>query len=217
MTIEVIGAGFGRTGTLSLKLALERLGLGPCYHMVEVFERPEDIPLWEEAADDKSFDWERLLAGYRSAVDWPVCHFWRELSAFYPHAKVILTARDPEAWYDSAWSTIFQLVVRPTPPELPQVFHDQARMCRKIIVELDMDGRLDDRERAIACYRRHVDEVERTIPKDRLLVWSVAEGWAPLCKFLGVPAPSEDFPRANRGEDFAEKVKEVMAAHAVNA
>ncbi len=217
MTVEVIGAGFGRTGTLSLKLALDRLGLGPCYHMVEVFEHADHIPLWEEAADDPGFDWRRLLAGYRSVVDWPACHFWRELAAAYPAAKVVLTARDPEAWYKSAWSTIFQLVVRPTPAELPRVFHDQARMCQKIIVQRDMGGRVDDREQAIACYLRHVDEVKRTIPPARLLVWNVAEGWAPLCGFLGVPVPSEDFPRANRGEDFPAKLKEIMEAHAAKA
>jgi hypothetical protein len=217
MTLEVIGAGFGRTGTLSLKLALERLGLGPCYHMVEAFEHPDHIPLWEEAADDPAFDWERIMAGYRSAVDWPTCHFWRGLAAAYPAAKVVLTTRDPEAWYKSAWSTIFQLVARPTPPELPQVFHDQARMSKKIIVERDMDGRVDDREQAIACYLRHVEEVKRTIPQGRLLVWSVADGWVPLCGFLGVPVPAEEFPRANRGEDFPAKLQEIMAAHAVRA
>ncbi len=107
MALAVIGAGFGRTGTLSLRDALERLGLGPCYHMYEVMQNPGHADFWQRAADGEAVEWEELLAGYRSAVDWPVCSFWAELAARYPEAKVILTVRDPGRWFESAWSTIF--------------------------------------------------------------------------------------------------------------
>ena len=93
MTLAVIGAGFGRTGTMSLKVALERLSFGPCYHMIEEMEHPEHDALWQAASDDKPVDWERLFAGYRAAVDWPVAAFWPELASHYPEAKTHLAER----------------------------------------------------------------------------------------------------------------------------
>ena len=113
--LKIIGAGFGRTGTLSLKVALEELGFSPCYHMIEVFERPADIAVWEAAALGKPIDWKALFAGYQATVDWPACIFYKELMQVYPDAKVLLTVRNPENWYESANSTIFQMRSRPSP------------------------------------------------------------------------------------------------------
>ena len=132
MALSVIGAGFGRTGTLSLRIALERLGLGPCYHMLEVFEHPEHIEVWNRAADGREVDWEALFRGYRSAVDWPVCAFYQELASRYPEAKVILTVRDPERWYRSAVDTIFPVMTGP--PADDPVAAAQARMAARIIL-----------------------------------------------------------------------------------
>jgi hypothetical protein len=203
MPLLVIGAGFGRTGTLSLKVALERLGLGPCHHMVELVRHPEQIPRWNEAADGAAIDWEALLSAYRSTLDWPSCHFWRELSDRYPGAKVILTVRDPQAWYRSARATIFRYMEEP-PPDDPAA-QAQWHLARKIVLQQTFGGSTADPELAIAALEMHNEEVERTIPDDRLLVYEVSEGWEPLCRFLGAPVPDEPFPKVNETEEFVSR------------
>jgi hypothetical protein len=210
MPLSVIGAGLGRTGTLSLKLALEQLGFGPCYHMIEVFKDPAAPGRWEAAADGQAVDWEEVFQGYRSTVDWPSATFWRELAEAYPQAKVILTLRDPEAWFASTQATIFK-----------QGFdgdsHPFARMAGKVIGDL-FDRRMHDREHVIDVYERHNETVRRTIPPERLLVYNVAEGWGPLCAFLGVPVPEGPMPKVNSTEDFqrehADRIAQIAAAAA---
>jgi hypothetical protein len=204
MPLSVIGAGFGRTGTLSLKKALERLGFGPCHHMVELFAHPEQIPLWDQATDGAPIDWDALLGGYRSAVDWPACHFWRELADRYPAAKVILTVRDPQAWYRSARAMIFRYMADP-PPDEPAAAKAQWRLVRKMILRQTFGGSTDDPDLAIGVLRMHDEEVERTIPAKRLLVHEVSQGWEPLCRFLGADVPDEPFPRVNTTEEFLGK------------
>lgn len=200
MPLTVIGAGFGRTGTLSLKLALEQLGFGPCYHMVEVFKNPKAPGYWEAAADHQPLDWKEVFAGYRATVDWPSATFWRELSQAFPAAKVILTVRDPDAWFASTQATIFK-----------GDFDDQSdpfqRMVTKAIGRL-FDQRWHDKEKLIEVYERHNETVQRTIPPERLLVYDVAEGWGPLCRFLGVAEPASPMPKTNTTEDFARHVAE---------
>ncbi len=179
-TLDVIGAGFGRTGTASLKGALELLGLAPCYHMFEVSRNPGHVDLWLKATDGRLGDWEEVFAGYRAAVDWPASAFYAALMARYPDARVILTVRDPNAWYASAMATIY----------------DPARtseMGRRIIWDGVFDGRFADREHALAVYRRHADEVRRRVPPERLLVYDVREGWEPLCRFLALDPPAAPF------------------------
>ncbi len=205
MALSIIGAGFGRTGTLSLRTALEQLGLGPCYHMSEVFERPEDIEVWNRVAAGDPVDWEALFVGYRSAVDWPVCAYYRQLAEHYPQAKVILTVRDPERWYRSAIETIFP-VMTGSPIGNDAVGHAQAAMARKIILEQTFGERVNDREHVLAVYERHIEEVKRTIPPERLLVYQVAEGWEPLCRFLDRPVPAEPFPQVNTTEEFQQMI-----------
>jgi len=203
MTLEVIGAGFGRTGTLSLKLALERLGLGPCYHMLEVMENPEHAATWQDAVDGKPIDWERLFAGYRSAVDWPAAAFWRELAVHYPRAKVILTLRDPDRWYESVEATIYRRMIAPAvEPERVA----QRRMARQLVLEQTFGGRFADRAHAKAVFARHNDEVRSALPPKRLLVFEAADGWTPLGRFLGVPVPDEPYPRTNSTAEFRERV-----------
>jgi hypothetical protein len=216
MPLSVIGAGFGRTGTLSLRIALERLGLGPCYHMLEVFQHPKHIRLWDRAADGKPVDWEKLLGGYRSAVDWPVCAFYWELAMRYPEAKVILTVREPESWYRSAAETILRVMTQPL-PEGDAVLQAQLRMARKLIVEQTLGGWYENREHAIAVYERHNAAVKRTIPPERLLVYEVAHGWEPLCRFLGLPVPEEPFPQVNTTEEFRQRIVTLRKADAAAA
>ena len=200
MSIMVIGAGFGRTGTLSLKTALEQLGLGPCHHMVELFKHPEQIPVWDAATDGAPVDWEALLAGYRSIVDWPGCHFWRELVDRYPGAKVVLTVRDPAGWYRSASDTIFRFMQEK--PKDDPAYQAQWRLARKMILQQTFGGSTTDPELAMDVLKMHDAEVKRTVPDERLLVYEVKQGWAPLCTFLGVPVPDTPFPRSNTTEEF---------------
>lgn len=199
MTLSVIGAGFGRTGTYTLKVALEQLGFGPCYHMAEVFPRPGAPDLWSAAADGDA-DWARIFEGFRASVDWPGATFWRELAAAYPEAKIILTVRDPQAWFGSTQATIF----RPRPPgATPEGFE---RMLGKVIGRL-FDDRLDDRDHVIGVYERHNAAVKSAFGPERLLVFDVAEGWEPLCRFLGVPVPADPMPRTNSTEEFQARVR----------
>jgi len=195
MPVSVIGAGFGRTGTLSLKLALERLGVGPCHHMLEVVAHPAQAAGWHAAADGGPADWDALLAGYEAAVDWPAAHFWRPLMAHYPEAKIILTFRDAESWQRSFAATIATVM---------EDTGDVVALARRI-VERTFDGRLDDADHLKDVFRRHVQEVMAEVPPKRLLLYKIAGGWAPLCKFLGKPVPTEPFPRVNTTEEFLQK------------
>ena len=197
MTLRIVGAGLGRTGTNSLKVALETLLGEPCYHMIEVFGHPEHIPIWTAAATGDLPDWDALFDGYVAAVDWPVASFWREVSAAYPDALVLLSTRsDGEAWWRSASRTIFAIHDAPAAP--PEPF---LRMW-DAIASHRFTSRYQEREPAIEAYQRHNAEVRSEIPPDRLLEWQPGDGWEPLCERLGVPVPDEPFPHTNTTEDF---------------
>ncbi|HST56710.1 MAG TPA: sulfotransferase [Solirubrobacteraceae bacterium] len=210
--MRVIGAGFGRTGTMSLKAALEELGVGPCYHMIEaLWGDTTRIPIWEAAADGEQVDWRALLAGFESTVDWPGCTFYKQLMEVFPDAKVLLTVRDPDKWYESVESSIWAAGVAgrkgelqggsETPPSL-----DAFRMIGKLIWEGTFDGRFEDRAYAIDVFNRHIEEVKRTVPAERLVVHEVKDGWKPLAQMLGVPEPQTPFPRLNDKAAFREMV-----------
>jgi hypothetical protein len=207
MALAVIGAGFGRTGTLSLRGALERLGFGPCYHMIELIEHPEHVDFWERAAAGGEVDWDEVLGGYRAAVDWPACNFYEPLAERYPDAKVILTMRDPERWYESARQTIFPRITRSIAKEHVALLA-RARMQRKIVIEQAFGGDITDREHVLAAFRRHIEEVQRKVPPERLLVYDVATGWDPLCRFLGQPVPDEPFPHVNASDEFRRRFRD---------
>ena len=197
MPLSVIGAGFGRTGTLSMKLALEQLGFGPCHHMMEVFGKPDHIALWQAAADGRNVDWESVFEGYTTAVDWPVCYFWRELASLYPDAKILLTKRDPDKWYDSCMATIFRGMIEQRETDDPH-----GKMARSIVANNTFGGDLADRANAIRVFNQHIEDVIDTIPAERLLVFEAVDGWQPLCNFLDVPVPQTDYPRVNSSEEF---------------
>jgi hypothetical protein len=196
----VIGAGFGRTGTLSLKLALEQLGLGPCHHMVEVLKNPASIAWWSQAADGDA-DWGRIFEGYRSTVDWPTATFYKELADAYPQARVILTERDPESWFASTQATIFQ---RDIPEGAADPF---PAMVRKVVYRL-FDYRMHDKDHVISVYKAHNARVRAVIPPERLLVYHVAQGWDPLCRFLDLPVPQAPMPKVNERENFGAHIQQ---------
>lgn len=201
MTLRIIGAGLGRTGTFSLKLALERLLGAPCYHMAEVFEHPEHIPLWHAAVRGEPVDWDAIFHGYRAAVDWPVASFWPELSAAYPDAIVLLSVRDAESWWTSASQTIF--------PTTLEQSHSPWRAMIDELFASRFTGNLADRAACIDAFERHNARVRSSIPPHRLLEWQPGNGWAPLCAALGVAVPDEPFPHRNTTEEFlARRVAE---------
>lgn len=197
MALSVIGAGFGRTGTESMKLALEALGFGPCHHMSEVISNPVQLALWRRAGDGHLPDWNEAYAGYKSAVDWPTAYFWRELSEFYPDAKILLTVRDSGSWYDSFSKTILPLIGPGNSPDSLGV---------KLLNKVVLGGRPDDRENCIAIYERNTAEVKAAFPPDRLLVYELGSGWQPLCDFLGVPVPAVPYPSVNSAAHFNDRM-----------
>jgi len=201
VALAVIGAGFGRTGTLSLKAALEQLGFGPCHHMAEIFADPEQLTLWQAAARGDQVDWDEVLDGYRATVDWPSAYFWRELAAAYPTAKVVLSTRDPDSWYASFENTILRVVNAVDRIADPHI-RATTEMGGRLVGEGVFGGRADDPEHAKAVYRAHHDEVREAIGAERLLTFDVRDGWQPLCEFLEVPAPQTPFPNLNDAEQF---------------
>lgn len=201
MALKVVGTGFGRTGTNSLKLALEQLGLGPCHHMFEVRDNPDLLPYWQAAARGEIPDWEAVFDNYTACVDWPSARFWREIAAFYPDAKVLHSVRPEESWIKSVHATIYPSM-RDRGKVEPGNRRDRLDMAHEIVVEQTFDGRLDDRAHATVVFRAHTAEVCRTIAPDRLLVYDVAEGWEPLCAFLGVAVPDTPFPHTNTTVEF---------------
>jgi len=201
MTIKVIGAGFGRTGTTSLKAALEELGFDPCYHMIEALTHPAHVAVWLAALAGQPPDWRAFFATYQATVDWPACTFYQELLQRYPEAHVVLTVRDPERWYASTRNTIYRLprspmmrVLRLCVPHFRRFF----RMNEDLIWQGTFGGQFADREHAIRIFQAHNAAVQAHVPAERLLVYDVREGWEPLCRFLGVRVPpGKPFPRLN--------------------
>ncbi len=197
--MQVIGAGFGRTGTLSLKRALEDLGFGPAYHMQEAMRRPAHVRAWLDYADTGEADWDGLFAEFGSGVDYPVCCVWEDLAAHYPDARVVLTVRDPERWWESTNSTIygFRSAFSPWFQRAVPMAGRFVEMVERFVWGGLFDGRFTDRDHAIEVFNQHVQHVRSTCPPERLLVFDVADGWDPLCTFLDVPVPDRPFPHLN--------------------
>ncbi len=203
MTLRVIGSGFGRTGTMTTKQALETLGFGPCHHMVEIIEHPEQMVHWKALAAGQSVDWNAVFDGYASQVDWPGARVWEQSAAAFPDAKVIHTERPEEAWWNSFSGTIGKFFAVFRELDLPPHIMDQFETMDKLIVQ-DVFGKATDRESALAAYRANNQRVRELIPPERLLVFHVADGWEPLCNFLGVPVPDEPFPHSHPKKEFWE-------------
>jgi hypothetical protein len=225
--VKVIGAGFGRTGTASLKAALELLGYRPCYHMQTIIAEPYRVRQWLDIAEGIAAggtpDWDEVFAGFQAALDWPAATYWRELAEHYPEAKVVLSVRDPQRWYDSVSATIFAGALaerRPLPPHRRMIrwlvtrrapdFALMPRMVKATIMDPVFAGRIADRAHVIKIFERHVAEVKATVPPGRLLVFDVAEGWPPLCEFLGRPVPDEPFPQVNERAAFRRKRPRIL-------
>jgi Sulfotransferase domain len=202
MALDIIGAGFGRTGTLSLKQALEQLGFNKCYHMMEIFGLPTHPELWRAAHRGEPVDWEALFTGYRASVDWPSCNFWREQMLAFPKAKVILSLRDSDSWYQSIMNTIWKFSSMSI--GTPMMDSPQVKMVFELIWDGKFQRRMDDKKHVIEVYEQHNRDVIDSVPKEQLLVYRPGDGWEPLCRFLGVAIPAVPYPKVNSTEDFEQ-------------
>jgi Sulfotransferase domain len=200
MELVVVGAGVGRTGTHSLKIALEQLLDAPCHHMLEILGDPTQIPAWTDAIEGRPVDWSAMLSNYRAIVDWPGGSFWHELSAANPDALVLLSIRDPESWYRSASNTIFL-----TFDNMPSEIAPWMDTVRKLLHDRFSD-RFDDPTTMMDAFTRHNDTVRAEVPADRLLEWTPGDGWEPICERLGLRVPAEPFPITNTTDEFREMV-----------
>lgn len=212
--LQVVGSGFGRTGTLSTKAALEVLGFGPCHHMKEVLASNAQASHWARVARGEPVDWTEVLAGYRSTVDFPSSVKWKEIWAAYPDAKVLHTVRDPERWYESTYETIYQ--ARRVAPKwmakaLPPV-RNRGLASNGIVWEQLFEGRFEDRAFAIERFEQWTDDVIAAVPPERLLVFEVKDGWEPLCAFLGVDVPTTPFPHVNDRDQMLRQIAVAKAA-----
>lgn len=213
MSLKVIGAGFGRTGTLSLKKALEILGFDPCYHMFEVGQNPDHPKMWWQVSEGTAPNWHAMFADYQACVDWPACAYYYELYQAFPGSKVVLSKRDPEKWYRSAKETIY-----PMSHSFPawartlfkrlKYFHG---LVENIIWQGTFSGRFLDEEHAIQVFDQHLVDVRQKIPAEHLLEFEAVDGWAPLCDFLGVEIPDEPFPYENDSAAMKRYIRRIRA------
>jgi hypothetical protein len=204
MPLEVIGPGFGRTGTNSLKIALEQLGFGPCHHMFEVRDNPDSLVYWEALARGEKVDWDHVFRGYRSQVDWPGARYWRELVRHYPTAKVVLSVRDPDEWFDSVQATIVPFLAARGHHSSPHV-NAICEMGHEMVAAQVFNGRISERQHATQVFKNHIADVQSEIPADRLLTFDLRDGWRPLCEFLRVEVPDIPFPKTNSSKEFVEQ------------
>ena len=200
MELAVVGAGVGRTGTHSLKIALEQLLGAPCHHMMEIMGDPAQIPGWIDGIEGSAVDWSAMLTRYRAVVDWPGAAFWRELYAANPDVLVLLSVRDPDAWYKSASNTIF-LSFDHVPPELESWMNSVRTLLRE-----RFSDRFDDPTAMMDAFMRHNEAVRREVPAERLLEWEPGDGWDPICERLGLPVPNQPFPVTNTTDEFREMI-----------
>ena len=210
MTLKIVGAGFGRTGTLSMKFALEELGFSACYHMIEVRKNPSHPKLWSEAKNKGNTDWSALFEGYQASVDWPSCNFWREQAKAFPDSKILLTLRDPSAWYESIMTTIYPSSKKFTESKEKKE-REFGQWAMEMIWEWVFQDKMDDRSYVIGKFEKHNEQVIKEVPAERLLVFETGEGWEKLCDFLEVPVPANIFPKVNTTEQFLSGPPEVSA------
>ena len=204
MALKIIGAGLGRTGTASLKVALEQLGMGKCYHMTDVLKDPPRGKAWVEAAKGNA-DWDTIFDGYGGSVDYPGCTFWEELADYYPDAKIILTTRDPVRWWESANETIMSQMLIDGIKGSPF-----GELMQRIVFDT-VENRMGDKDFMVSYFEKRNAEIIEKVPPERLLVYQVREGWGPLCEFLGKPIPEVEFPRINSREETRELISGMLS------
>ena len=202
MPLDILGLGLPRTGTKTLKKALEILGYQKCYHMYELRIHPEHISYWEAASDGAEVDWEKLFTGYCAATDYPAAYHWRTLLKRYPNALVILTVREPAAWYRSAKETVFKIANNIPNNNSPLA---QRRRLWKRDMSKWLGEETDNAQLMLKKFAEHQQDVQSIVPTEHLLIYDVREGWEPLCSFLSKDIPNREFPWTNTTTDFLER------------
>ena len=203
MAIKVIGAGFGRTGTMSMKLALEQLGLGRCHHMEEVFENPWQMPVWQRISKGEAPDWDTLLDGYTCTVDWPSAHYWREIHEANPGSKVILTVRPVDTWWASYSKTIMAFMeLCLASDDMLEIPTGCSHLCEEIIGRQTFGTHYQDETAGKAAFLQRIKDVKEAVAPENLLIYELGSGWEPLCEFLGLDVPDTPFPRSNNRSEF---------------
>ena len=209
MSLKVIGAGFGRTGTTSLQAALQQLGYNRCHHMKEVILSPRQVDYFYKAAKGENVDWDEVFSGFEAAVDWPSSAYYSQLAEYYPDAKVVLSVRAADSWYNSVSETIYSLATHVPAWMVRLIPH--VRKFRAMVFgtvwDTIFDGRFEDRDHAMNVFNKHIEQVKERIPAHRLLVHEAKEGWGPLCAFLDKPIPATPYPRANEARQLKRAVK----------
>ena len=203
MGLKVIGANFGRTATMSLKQGLEILGFEKCYHMSEVVVHPEHVKLWLDAWRGKDI-WTTLFAGYQAAVDWPAAAFWPQLMHVYPEAKIVLSIRDADKWFESARNTIFQSMDSNLLAK-DEVLRTRIEMLKEIIVDGTFNGDLTDKDKCIKIYKENIERCRSEVPLDRLIEFDTFLGWEQLCKELDCTIPEKPYPHVNKAAEFTNR------------
>ncbi|HSX28776.1 MAG TPA: sulfotransferase [Candidatus Saccharimonadales bacterium] len=199
--LKIIGAGMWRTGTVSLKSALETLTEQPSHHMTELLIHPQQVNEWLSVVNGMRPNWDYLLHDYGSTLDWPSLAFWNDLQQTYPDALVLLSTRDPEEWWQSVSATVLKSA--PT--------RETARSPWELLVvalfENYFVGRLPTKRQAIQAYNEHNDLVRRTVAPNRLIEWTPSDGWTPLCRALDKPIPDRPFPHLNTAAEYRRNNK----------
>jgi hypothetical protein len=212
--MKLIGAGLPRTGTLSQKVGLEVAGQGPCYHMVNILANLDLVPQWSRALDGDG-QWDEIFDGFEATVDWPGSFFYRELLEVYPDAKVLLSTRDGTSWARSMRETIWGVIygenviryLSDARCEVDPKWDGYIELMKEMWQRSGLMEGVNTSEQFMAqAMERYHEEVKATVPADRLLVWSVRDGWEPLCEFLGIPVPEMPFPHLNDAKEFGERV-----------
>lgn len=218
--IKVINLSLGRTGTMSLKTALEQLGFDKCYHFSDMFDNPDHTAIWTALSRGEEIDWESLFEGYKATTYWSTSFDYQPLIEQYPDIKFVLTVREPNAWYKSTYDTIYSLnrptLMRRIDLKIKGIFRPELRdmytvwrLKEDLLWQKTFKGRFEDKEFAIKQFEDHIQRVKDTVPADRLLVYKIQQGWDPLCDFLDVPVPETDFPRTNDTDSFVEWRKSI--------
>ena len=191
-----------------MKLALDLLGLGPCHHMTVLIDDPVHAALWDSLGQGATPDWDHIFAGFHSAVDWPAAYYWQDISNRYPDAKVLLTLRSPESWWNSYSQTIMHAVNR---------MRGSGIWLDAVVGAKVMGGHPDDRATAIAAFNANTARVRALVPPHRLIVHETGDGWGPLCEGLGLAIPAEPYPKTNTKQEFLDRRAAQVAAAAASA
>jgi hypothetical protein len=209
--MKMIGVGFGRTGTMSLKAALEELGAGPCFHMIDLImgeEKERDLAHWVRIADGEPVDWHEVFEPWESTVDWPAASRWREIVAAFPEAPVLLNVRDFDGFYKSCENTILAIKEAAMAGDLPEDANREGpapelwEAIEKLIWQGDFQGNFKDKEATRKLYFERIETIRSEVPAERLVYWELGDGWGPLAEALGVDEPDTPFPHLHDTNEF---------------